>query len=180
MYYRLNEDLNIADRWILGDVINDLDEDDWKYSVGKKIELIPADLRMDIFSKGKSLDFSISGSGVPVVSKKFKNLNFGFDDVQFIPISIDEDIFYIMNILNVIDCIDEENSNFEKYIKNDKVRPDKEGEYKGFFKMELDKNKIYSNKIFRVKNFDIAIIVFESFFESINKFNITGCKFTKV
>ena len=83
-----------------------------------------------------------------------------------------------MIVQNTFDCIDEAQSKFEKFKENDKIQPDKAGEYIAFYSMKINKMKINNEDIFRIKKFEIAIIVSERIANKIKK--LSGVVLTEV
>lgn len=82
-----------------------------------------------------------------------------------------------MNILNEVDCLDENFSEFDKFTIDDEVRPDLAGKYKSINKMVLKRDKIPKFGIFRLGKYSVAVIVNESIKNAFEKNGITGIKF---
>ena len=82
-----------------------------------------------------------------------------------------------MAVPKELECINEEASEFQKFEVSDPVRPDKAGEYRGFFKMVVNPEKCADFNIFRVKGFSIAIVVSEQVKQSLETAGVPGVKF---
>jgi len=178
-FYSLNDDINFPDRWYLGDVIN---VDNW--SLLKFVDTNKT-YQVKIYQLGQQMDFSQNEAyGVCIVSEKFKQALAGIPDVNFAKAEVvDSEVdteYYIMSVPSVVKCIDEERSEFQKFEVNDPVRPDKAGEYRGFFKMVVNRQACESNSVFRVAGFDIEIIVSSEIKKALEKENVTGLKFKQV
>ena len=157
-FYELSDAINFPNRWYLGDVTF---ADNWElaHSVDPEREY-----EVQVCRDGSEMDFTFNEAyGVCIVSKKFKETLSGISDIQFAKANIigsaSKTEFYIMSVPNEVECIDEVKSEFQKFEVDDPVRPDKAGEYRGFYKMVVNPDKCVDMNIFRVKGFSIAIIV---------------------
>lgn len=92
------------------------------------------------------VDYTESFFGYCIVSQKVKDLIEANQilDVDFIPLELDiktTQPYYCMLDLLRFDCVDEVHSEFTRFVENDPVRPDRAGEYSGFFKLIILKLK---------------------------------------
>lgn len=100
----------------------------------------------------------------------------GETNFQLIPIVVypGEKPYYILNILNIIDCVDRENSIFRLITEGDE-RPDLLGEFYTFDKMILDRTKVPKDvRIFRLKGYNLPVFVTKELAEEFKKQNIQG------
>ncbi|WP_171383906.1 imm11 family protein [Vibrio europaeus] len=178
-FYELSDDINLLNRWYLGDVAF---IDNWDL-----LSRLDSELEYDVqlCKVGKEMDFTCNEAyGVCIVSDSFKEALADIYGIQFAKANIIgaslRKQFYVMSITNEIECIDEEKSEFQKFEINDPVRPDKAGEYRGFFKMVVSPEKIAGNSIFRVKGFNASIVVCESVKNRLESAGISGIKFKRV
>jgi hypothetical protein len=161
-YYELWDNINFYGRWYLGDIIPDTDN--WKFTYGSKIDesTLNFDLSIEIYLDGKAMHYTTTeGYAVPIVSYELKKALDFIDDLQFIPVTIEYVKYYIMVVCSIVDCVDETRSEFDIYEKDDLVRPDKAGDYKSFYKLKIDETKAKNNKVFRLKRYDIVIVINE-------------------
>ena len=63
---------------------------------------------------------------------------------------------------------------------NDSVRPDKAGDYRGFFKMVVNPDKCAGFNIFRIKGFSIAIVVSAEVKQKLESAGVSGAQFKRV
>jgi hypothetical protein len=187
-YYRLMDELNkIKDRWFLKS-LNVVDEN--KISVWKFLSPAPvnlpdtAKLKISVREIGKALDFTFADFEVLIVNEK---VAFFLSDVecQLLPVEVggvkNEHSYFVVVILNSVDCLDESRSVFEKWQSDDPIRPDLAGDYKGIYKLFVDPNKINpNNTIFRLGKSDNVIIVSEKLKKQFESNGITGVKFKEV
>jgi hypothetical protein len=182
-YYRVLNDLHIEDRWFLGEVNFDDEWDFWQY-VSPGVALVPdKELVVSVTEEGKSLDFNMADFELLIINEKVASL-LNKEEVQLIPIKVDKlkskVPYFLMVVKNAIDCVDEEKSQFMKWEPGNKIRPDKVGEYENFMKLVINPSKVGSTNIFRIKGFDVAVIISQSLKESLEKNNIKGVRFKEV
>jgi hypothetical protein len=178
-YYELSDDINFPNRWYLGDIAF---SDNWELAQ----QLDPdRKYEIEVCRDGSKMDYTCNEAySISIVSEKFKKAIECASEVGFSKANIigrtSEENFYIMSVPNEIACIDEKISEFKKFEINDPVRPDKAGEYRGFFKMAVSPEKCSEFNIFRVKGFSITIIVNELIKNKLEKAGVTGALFKLV
>lgn len=186
-YYRIVDDLNFENRWFLGNVNSNNLKYIWPIiRVGRPI-LFNRIYEVLLKERGIPLDFTFADFEVPVVSNDLIH-NFSKNEVQSFPAKIIEsnsteikNKFSILVVNNEIDCINEDRSIFKKFEINDEIRPDKAGHYRSFMKLIVDTNRIPNNlNIFRVKKFNVAIIVSEIIKKTFEIEGYTGINFIDV
>lgn len=177
-YFRLLEDMSLMDRWYLGKIqaINN-----WTlYS-----DQLPELLSISLVKDGSEIDFTYTETYVvPIVSSKLRMLLAEVKNIRFVPVQpLGKECnfeYFVMIVDEIIDCIDEEKSHFEKFQNDDPIRPDMAGQYSAFFDMKIDEKKTNRLDIFRIKNFDMAIIVSENVVNVLNSKELIGLKFKPV
>ena len=156
---------------ILPENISDYRKVDFK---GKALEETwePIEMKkVDDFEMKDALDLSFQ---VPVVSKTAARAlkDEVTDDVEFLEMNVENNKYYAMNIVNVIDALDEEKSVFD-------IMP---GNIKFFFeKYAFLKEKIKNQKIFKIKEEKRSkVFVTEELKNKIEEENLEGFDFIKV
>lgn len=73
------------------------------------------------------------------------------DQVQFFPAQVEghPELFFILNILRVIRCIDDARCEEVVYWKPEDERPDKLGQYRNVVGMRIDRTQVGDAHIFR-------------------------------
>ena len=118
-----------------------------------------------IYQTGKVLDFSFTTEMVPVISEHIRNTLEGMispRSAQFLPITnYRKSRLYILNVLDVLTCVDETASIFEfrTDVYTDQVVP---GEYEKFDKLILNMDRIPAIGIFRIKGWETPLFITES------------------
>ena len=177
-YYELDHDRYITGRWYLDGPVDDNFRDDREFAYGNRVEL-RGPLRATICKPGKVLDFSLTLSQVPILSMRLANVicHLVEDQAQLLPVDIEGcEGFAVMNTTVLVQCLDENRSEFLKWTEND-GRPDKIGHYRMVTRLRLDPNQIPANlHVFRVMGWKIALIVSQAFVDAIRPLNPIGPK----
>ena len=148
-----------------------------------------------IFRKAKFVDIQNELYTTRAWGKKFVDFHFGLGDAiyinekfveclktvgeknyQLLPIVVypGEKPYYILNILNLIDCVDRENSVYRLFTE-EYGRPDLLGKFYTFTKMILDESKIPKDvHIFRLKGYEIAFFITNELASVFKKNKIKG------
>ncbi|WP_312531721.1 imm11 family protein [Paracoccus sp. (in: a-proteobacteria)] len=195
-YFRLVDDMweeTSQDRWIFGRFKYETERANYEF-IDPPIEyMAPCTYPIELRREGKPTDFSFTmdPGNVPILSTKAKNALAGipevdrpYHDVVIEPICIENTkvvgTYFVMIIETQVACVDEARSRFEKYIKDDPVRPDKAGQYRYFYELVLDPTKTESRHIFRLKDHLSTIIVSEEVKLRFENAGVTGAKFESV
>lgn len=186
-YYRLLDEPYVPeDRWFLKglNIVDSNKVSVWKFVSPAEVELEGGEqLQIGVREGGKPLDFTFADFEVPIVNEKVALL-LSKEDCQLLPVAVDGfdrgHLYFVSVILTAIDCLDEGRSNFEKFMINDAIRPDKVGEYKAIYKLFVDPTKIPGNSIFRLGKADHIIIISEELKRKFEQVGITGVKFQEV
>ena len=102
----------------------------------------------------------------------------GETNYQVFPIQIlpEEKPYYVLNILNVVDCVDRELSKFTLWTEEDE-RPDLLGTFYTFDKMILDRSKVPKGvHLFRLHGHEIVAVATRELVEEFEKNGIKGFK----
>jgi hypothetical protein len=109
---------------------------------------------------------------------------FSVDEVELIPVSVKSSNssgrYYIAVIKHAVDCIDRNKSDFEIWEKDNNMRPDKAGEYRAFYKLVVDPGLTNGFNIFRIKGYQVAVVVSEALKRKIQTGLLTGVRFKLV
>lgn len=114
-YYRLN--FTIKDQFVYVTSINISDVENKKYSNAEKLEekVLNADVEREY---AKFPDLMGSSMVHPLASDKLKEVLLQIvpeQQIQFIPVKVSDKIYWLINVLNNIDCFDHEQSEFTTY-----------------------------------------------------------------
>ena len=127
-------------------------------------------------------DYLANNLGWFIVSKKLKDTmsKLGVEGVQYLPVNIVDvernssiNEYYVANVLEVADALNLENSDYSVM--------DFEGEkIYTIRKYAVTKDKINNSDMFKLKGDEIPLFVSETFRQSVEESNITGCEFLEI
>ncbi|RFS21175.1 hypothetical protein DVR12_17735 [Chitinophaga silvatica] len=182
-HYRLVDDLSINGRWFLGELTSpQIEVDVWEYNSVGPVTVSDLPLFIEVAENGVALDLTFAAFDVLICNSKSAKM-LKENEVQLLPVSIigeqDTD-YYVVIILNEVDCIDRESSDFTLFEENDSIRPDLAGEFSSFFVMVVNDDLLGNLDIVRVKGFNNTVIISERLKDSIVTLGLTGIKFESV
>jgi hypothetical protein len=171
-------------RWMIGDFQFYYGDSEWSFSrsgIREVLKYIPS---AKITSVGNQVNITYADFDVIVVDEAAKAC-FSTKEVQFFPIQISNlksknSNYFIMTIVNEVDCLDERLSEYDIYEESNEIRPDLAGNYKTVYKMVIDSTRTRGLNIFRISKYDTAIIVSENLKKNISELQINGVKFKEV
>lgn len=161
--------------------------DVWAFSCGKVVDQLD-ELRVAIFEPGHPVDFNLANFNIPIVSKRLGNLlESSFPaDIQRIPISIGLNTNWeILNVLNVVDCLDHERSVIDYYPTDadDETGPRSAASQRaprGVRLLRVDNKKTQDRNLFRIKDWTIPIAVSSHVKAVCEAAQITGASFLPI
>ena len=161
-FFRLLDDVHIADRWHLGEVLdNGCSLELWK---GSAVEG-GTSLKVTVDRPGRPLDFSLTSFAAPVARTGLACAIAAIAgmDLQRLPVVIDGYYgFEVLNSVRIIACLNENESEFTKWTQNDH-RPELAGQYRMVTKLKTNPNRIPSDAhFFRIEGWRIGLIVSEA------------------
>ncbi|MEO7576781.1 MAG: hypothetical protein ABIT83_04130 [Massilia sp.] len=156
----------------------------WEFSKGKFFDTDGVSLRCAIEYGTKITNVCFSSFSVIHVRSRLAialSEMLG-DQVQLIPIELEgcQDDVYILNILNIVDCIDESESIGQKWEVGNTQRPDKAGMYMHLIKMVIDPGRTVGLSILRPWGWSLSVVVSEEVKNTIEGIGAVGTKFLRV
>jgi hypothetical protein len=132
-------------------------------------------IKIDTLYRNKYTDFPHFIIGQPMVSDKVKQIlePYKKDEVEFLPIAHDEMDMYMVNVMNILDCVDWERSEVKWF---------EEEYFMGFNKLRFDFKKIPDHVyMFKIKETAATeVFVTETFRELIEHNHLQGLSFSVV
>jgi hypothetical protein len=132
-------------------------------------------IKIDTLYRNKYTDFPHFIIGQPMVSDKVKQILEPYikDEVEFLPIAHDEMDMYMVNVMNILDCVDWERSEVKWF---------EEEYFMGFNKLRFDFKKIPDHVyMFKIKETAATeVFVTETFRELIEHNHLQGLSFSVV
>jgi hypothetical protein len=186
-YFDLWDDGSIPGRWHLSapDLdINGREVDPWQFKQGGPVEL-DAPVQLHMVRPGHALDFSLTGLTVPLVSSSvvtlFKSLGLQ-DEVQFVPARVEgfSEPYFLLNVLNIIRCIDDARCEEVLYWLPEDNRPDKTGQYRNVRGLKVDPVRVGNASIFRPWGWTVSLIISARVKEAMEAEDFVGPRFKEV
>ncbi len=183
-YFRVLADPKSADRWFLDEPIaaNHESLDARDFTQGKNY-LGPDPVIVPVQRDGSRVPFNFAAFDMPVLSKELVDeiIQLAPDDIVSYPALINATIpgFEIVNVVSTVKCLDEEKSEIQWW-KPEDGRPDKVGHYRMVTKLRIAPALVQARHIFRIKGWEIALIVSEQFRDRVAKFGPLGVVFQPV
>ena len=188
-FFLMRPDLSSVGVWSLGDIRN---VNNWILIQPTPQYMEPGRHVLDVDVNGVETDYSLAGyAGVPILSEKAVRALAGIPEVDkpyvgvvFNPVEIvGQNVscdYYAMIDEDLVECVDESRSEFEKFAFDDSIRPDLAGRYSYFLNLVIDSDRVRGRNIFRVYNYPGAIVVSEVFKNRFERAGVVGVLFSSV
>jgi hypothetical protein len=184
-YFDLWDNMRIPGRWHLKSPVDEQGKevDPWQFKAGTRLELEG----MPVFRlarPGNTLDFTLTGLTIPLVHRRVVSLfeSLGLQqEVQFLPARVEgqSEPYFILNVLQVIHCIDDARCEEVLYWLPEDNRPDKVGQYRNVAGLKIDPAKVDKAQVFRTWGWRGPIIVSERVKLAMEEAGITGPEFVE-
>jgi hypothetical protein len=182
-YYEIfADDKNFGNRWFLGEPHDssgqEIDARLFRYGV-PYIGLPPKTVPID--HAGTEVALNLGAFDMPVVRDDVRKAiaSVTTDGYELYPVEISGlgSRYWILNVSTRVDCVDEAASIFRKWLPEDE-RPDRLGAYRSLSILKIDSQRVH-NHIFRLKGWEIAVIVSDPIRKALMKINDLGVVFSK-
>jgi hypothetical protein len=143
-------------------------------------------LEITIAKRGIERDITLDiGAGAPILSTRAATVirSLGFDDVELLPAVLEgrKDEYFVMNVLSVVKCVDEDRTQYVEKWTNDSYRADRTGEYKRLMGIVIHPSLATGRNLFRIwGSFAASIIVSRAMKEALEQNDVTGVRFRDV
>lgn len=183
-YFRIVDSFTLHDRWCLatprsanGEEIDPrLFTEGIKYG-GDKIVEVP------IAQGRRPIDFTFASFDMPVLKRDTAALiqTLAADGIQRVPVkNVGGYMGYeILNLLTLLKCINEKHSLISRWTESDGI-PSKVGMYAGIARLALDRASIEGHEIFRIKDWELPLIVSETVKSSLERVGTSGIAFQEL
>lgn len=134
--------------------------------------------------RGKSTDFLVGDTVLLVISEKAKvffEANIEHSNIEFLPVDMQnyggKGNFWVMNVLEVIDCFDWDNSEYTLF---DEPAPDGSKAIDEFMKVVLREQPIGEREIFYTDQFPVELFISPSLEEKLLASDLVGYRILDV
>jgi hypothetical protein len=183
-YFELMDDVYVPKRWHLGGLLGDCYG--WEFVLPPRIPL-DSPLRSRSYEaelqvEGVPIDYTTtSATSIPILSNRAMKQIEGMAQFDVFPISIQgweqKNTHHMVHVWDMVDCFDEERSEFKIIQKDDKVRPDLAGDYTSVTKLIIDPKRTEGKHIFRIARLELRLIVSEEIKRRFEAAGVTGTSF---
>ncbi|MEZ6143442.1 MAG: hypothetical protein R3B84_22975 [Zavarzinella sp.] len=132
-------------------------------------------IHFDVKREGNQSAVTFLMYGYPVISTEVANAlnNACGSEIQLIETTITGyGTYYILNVLNVIDCLD--HSCVISYYEDNYFLEYRRGLPSFVLKLKIERTKLQQQKIFRVKDWRLPIVVSEEIFQLFKEYHVNG------
>lgn len=182
-YFALRDDVVHRDQWDLGPIFSGRSEVLSSRLTTGRVFRRRGKLTCESTSPASAtaVAFSMAEIEVPVLSAALAEAvgETAGDTVQLLPLTVDGHPYVILNSLNIVDCLDESRSTFSKWGASD-GSPEKVGEYRDVAELRIDPARASGHDVFRVKGWDIVLIVSAALRHAMEEAGADGASFTPV
>ncbi len=182
-YFSLEDDMSerMRYRWHVGEILLP-DGTEPLLTSGIQLEG-QRQLYASVTHAGYVLDFCHTSFAVPIATYALANAikEVAGADVQCISVTISgQSGMIVLNSIRMVSCVCEQHSEFDKWTEND-GRPDKLGQYHYVSKLVLCRDAIpLDAHFFRIKDWDVALIVSETVKNAMERVGCYGAEFTEL
>ncbi len=175
-YYRVLRDRSVTDLSFLGEPSDSSGQvDARRFTRGEPFGTPAEVLTVPIVEPGMQVDFAFGAFDLPVVSTSLgQSLRaFAPESVELVPAVVGNVERDILNVLDCIDCIDEQRTVGEKW-PADTLRSDRVGQYRTVVHLFLDESRIGGRHIFRVAGWRVALVISEALARHVSADEVLG------
>jgi hypothetical protein len=183
-YYRITDDLGYPDRWHLGGIrdATGVDLELTSFAIAQSAGLA-GPLVVEVFQTGIPLDFTFAAFDIPVLHQRALDVvtTHSKASVQVLSASVRRrpDPYGVLNVVQCIDCLDEQRSRFVKWTESDN-NPYKIGQYRQVTHLRLNSAILGTANLFRVWGWNIALVCSSTLKTALESIRVTGVKFEQV
>ncbi len=182
-YYRITWDPDFPKPWWLGEVECETTEIDCRIFTEGVQQDVVGPLRIRIREAGGALQFTFSAFDVPVVTQEVGDIfaRYAPDAIQRIPINVAEITgkYEVLNVTQTCDVLDLVRGKYVWWRPGDH-RADLVGTLRRVYKMVFRPEIQPPPHAFRIKGWEIALVVSQTLMEALGGANLRGVKFLPI
>jgi hypothetical protein len=184
-YFRvLHDNTRFADRWFLDEprakTGEEIDAREFRYG---RCYVGPPPVNVPIQVVGRKVAFNLAAFDMPVVTDEIARLveTSASGEGEYFPVKIGFSLsgYAILNAIFREACVDETRSEVERW-KPEDDRPDRVGRYRMVYDLTIDPSRTHNRHIFRIEDFEVALIVSEKLKEALELIPDLGIVFQPV
>ena len=181
-FYRLRADATAVSRWHLKAPVDSSgrEVDPRAFTQGALVPCQPP-LELPVRRAGDRVDFNLCDFDMvlPAAANIALQALVG-PAIQRFPVTVEgQQQFEILNVCNLVQCIDESQSSFTKWTDSD-GRPEKVGQFRMIVHLKIDPVAAKRCDIFRVAGWHMALIVSDKVRQLFESANVSGIEYERV
>lgn len=179
-YYRITWDQDFPNPWWLGELNGEVAGFDCRVFTDGVPQVVTGPLRVPIREAGEALKLTFSAFDVPIIALPLGDMlaKFAPGAIQRFPVKVGDvaGAYEVLNVTQTVDAVDRDRAGYLLW-KPEDGRPDKVGTFLQIHHMVFQRDIHPPPHIFRVKNWEIALVVSKSLMEALRAENLRGIKF---
>lgn len=184
VFFDLTDDKYVAGRWYLRGPFRGREQLDARAYTEAIKRPDPGPLTIPLLRPGKAMDWTEGDYSMPIVTEKVAQIlrDLAPNDVQLFPVTVSgqRKPHFIANAIHACACVDEDRSTDVRRFTKDGIRPDLEGQYEVIGKLVIDPARTGGHKLFRIKDWEVALIASEEIKDAFERAGVVGAAFTPV
>ncbi len=162
-FFRVVDNPAVGDLWFPDEPLSEdgLEIDSREFTQGRPY-VGPPPCRVPLAQQGRPTEFTLAAFDMPIISQRVGRMldDFCHAGIQRFPVAVGpfSSGYEILNVTSTCLCIDEQKSEILRWTDEDR-RPDKLGTYRMITNLTIDASRVVGEHIFRVRGWEIALIV---------------------
>ena len=183
VYYRLFDDMSTSKRWYLSAPTGPGGE--WLSTALTRAEPYEGQvpLHVAVYQPGPELELTVPGNAVLVVNQRVARIieSVAAADVQLLPAQVDGSTgpHFVVNVLRMPDCIDEQRSADARRYTAEDGRPDRIGQFKAVGGMKIDPARAGGHHLLRPWGWHVVLVVSDTLADALRSAGVR-CQITPV
>jgi len=182
-FFDLDWDPDFLDPWWLGEVVSETSAIDCRVFTDGRPQVIDGPLRVSIKEKGEALDLTFAAFSVPIVSSRLGEVfsRYAPEAVQRFPVNVGAlaGEYEVLNVTRTVDALDLVRGKYLWWRQED-GRPEKVGRLRGVYQMVFRPEIHSPPHLFRIKDWEIALVVSKELMEALGGAKLRGNRFKPI
>jgi hypothetical protein len=180
---------DVLDRWRLSIVSDAGGERGLRYgwmdlAWARHVPVVPP-LQLIVEKCGERADVSFVRAAIPVLSSRAAEIVRSLttaSEIELIPAQIAGETaeYFVLNVLSVVRCLDEQKTRYVRKWTKDSIRPDRAGDYRTLLGVVIDPSVAQGHNLFRLGGSLVELIASQSIKEAFDSDGLTGVSFRDV
>jgi len=181
-YFDLDWDPDFPNPWWLGEVECETEAVDCRIFTYGAPQKVHGPLTIPVTDDGTALELTFAAFSVPVVTREMGEVfqQYAPEAVERFPVTVGniKNTYEVLNVTQTVDAVDRARAGFELW-KPEHGRPDKVGTFLQLHRMVFRRD-IQPPHVFRIKGWEIALVVSRDLLEALKARDLRGNKFRAI